>query len=87
MATVLKEQTQQPTISAPTLAASQPKTRSAGELFINREASLLEFHRRVLEEALDQIQSAARTPQVSLNLQFQPGRVLYDSGLRFEGGT
>ena len=53
MATVLKEQTQQPTISAPTLAASQPKTRSARELFINREASLLEFHRRVLEEALD----------------------------------
>ena len=50
MSTALKEQAPQP---IPTVTAPEPKVLSASELFINREASLLEFHRRVLEEALD----------------------------------
>ena len=53
MSTALKEQTPQPIPASSTVTAPQPGTLSPSELFINREASLLEFHRRVLEEALD----------------------------------
>jgi polyphosphate kinase len=53
MSTALKEQPPQPIPTSSTVTAPQPRTLSPSELFINREASLLEFHRRVLEEALD----------------------------------
>ncbi len=53
MSTALEEKT----LSADKVAMMTPQvdleTLPASELFFNREASLLEFHRRVLEEALD----------------------------------
>lgn len=53
MSTALEEKT----LPAENVAMMTPKvdleTLPASELFFNREASLLEFHRRVLEEALD----------------------------------
>ena len=53
MSTALEEKT----LTAEKVAMMTPQvdleTLPASELFFNREASLLEFHRRVLEEALD----------------------------------
>jgi polyphosphate kinase len=53
MSTALEEKT----LPAEKVAMMTPQvdleTLPASELFFNREASLLEFHRRVLEEALD----------------------------------
>ncbi len=55
MSTALKNESpllgQQVTARLPKL---QPTAENATRLFFNRELSLLEFHRRVLEEALDQ---------------------------------
>lgn len=52
MSTVLEEKTLA-TQSAPIPAQLDLETLPASDLFFNREASLLEFHRRVLQEALD----------------------------------
>ncbi|MGI8734424.1 MAG: polyphosphate kinase 1 [Pyrinomonadaceae bacterium] len=54
MSTALQEQIKETPRADLSVAAPQPQSVPASELFINREASLLEFHRRVLEEALDQ---------------------------------
>ena len=53
MSTTLEVKTTLP--KGPTLVQPQPELDqlAPSELFFNREASLLEFHRRVLEEALD----------------------------------
>ena len=52
MSTALEEKTLV-TQSAPIPAQLDLETLPASDLFFNREASLLEFHRRVLQEALD----------------------------------
>lgn len=53
MSTALEEKTLA-TQSAPIPAQLDLETLPPSDLFFNREASLLEFHRRVLQEALDQ---------------------------------
>ncbi len=53
MSTALQEQVKESKRSELSVVAPERKPVSASELFINREASLLEFHRRVLEEAFD----------------------------------
>ena len=51
MSTVVEQQT--PLAEAPIKPQLELDQLSASDLFFNREASLLEFHRRVLQEALD----------------------------------
>ena len=58
MSTILEEQTLAPENAVATTPQLDLQTLPASELFFNREASLLEFHRRVLQEALDPYKSA-----------------------------
>jgi broad specificity phosphatase PhoE len=71
-------------VSSPYLRASQTASILAKALkyrdFINRELSLLEFQRRVLEEARTK-QPAARAREIPRHLRLQHGRVLHGARL------
>ncbi len=55
MSTILKKEVDSRNLKeVPRLPALEPKAPGATRLFFNRELSLLEFHRRVLEEAFDE---------------------------------
>ena len=75
MSTVVKRET---TVHEFPRRAEVAAAPSKSQFFFNRELSLLEFHARVLEEALDDQKSAARTIEVSVDLLFEPGRVFHD---------
>ncbi len=53
MSTAIEQQTPATQTTTPTHPKLELDKLSPSDLFINREASLLEFHRRVLEEARD----------------------------------
>ena len=66
------------------VAALGPRDLDDPELFINRELSLLDFQRRVLEEAQDSQQSLAGATDVPVLRGLECRRVLHGAGGRPE---